>query len=229
MRASAVVLDGEKMRKLSRTIPIATLVSVAVMASASQAGATVTIGQTFPGAFNCSGPSTYFVESTAPASPSYAVPAGGGVITSWSLQAGADTGLVKLAVLRNAGGPSTFTTIGASAAQTLTANSLNSFPTSLAVQANDRIAALILSGSYDCASFGFDLADIGQRDADAVHDIGSTFTYTDPSDATRINIAATVEPTQSQPAKKKKKCKKKKHKRSAETAKKKKCKKKKKK
>src|SRR5512140_1566811 len=125
MRGSSKLLDwGRRMSKLARTIPIAILASVAVMASASQAGAAVTIGQTFSGTFNCVGPSTYFVQSTAPASPSYAVPAGGGMITSWSVQAGAAVGQVKLAVLRNAGAPSSFGTIGASAAQTLSANSL---------------------------------------------------------------------------------------------------------
>jgi hypothetical protein len=208
---------------------------VAVMAGTSQAGAAVTIGQTFAGTFNCTGPSTYFVQSTAPASPSYAVPAGGSAITSWSVQTGAAVGQVKLAVLRNAGGPSTFTTVGTSAAQTLSANSLNTFPTNLPVQANDRIGVLILSGSYDCASFGFDPADVGQRDALVVHDTG-TFTYSDPNPGARTDIAATVETAAQgqpagntgQPAASKKCKKKKKHRSAAQAAKKKKCKKKKK-
>jgi Ca2+-binding RTX toxin-like protein len=107
---------------------------------------------------------------------------------------GGDGGQVKLGVLRNAGAPSQFATIGASAARTLTASSTNTFPTQIPARANDRIAALILSGSnYGCASFGFDPADIGQRDAALVHDTGDTFTYTDPSTGTRINLAATVE------------------------------------
>jgi Ca2+-binding RTX toxin-like protein len=184
-----------------RRFSLAFLLAItALIAGPGSAGAATQIGQTFPGTFSCLGPSTYFEQSTAPASPSYAVPAGGGVITSWSVVArGGDTGQVKLGVLRNAGAPSQFTTIGASVARTLTAsltaNTLNTFTTRVPAQAGDRIAALILSGSnYACASFGFDSADVGQRDQALVHDAGDTFTYSDPNPGARINIGATVEP-----------------------------------
>jgi len=221
--------------RFSRTILAVAMVSAGAMAAASQAGATVTIGQTFLASFMCGGPSTYFEQSTAPGSPSYAVPAGGGTITSWSVQTGPSGAHVKLAVLRNAGGPSTFTTVSTSAEGVLAASTLNTFSTSLPVQADDRIGVLITSSSsfpYGCANPGFDPLDIGQRDAAVVHDTG-TFSYIDPSDHTRVNLSATVEPapsgtpTQGQPAATKK-CKKKKHKSGAQVAEKK-CKKKKKK
>ncbi len=77
----------------------------------------------------CTGPSTYLQVSTGQA-PSYTVPAGGGVITSWSTFAPLGGAVVKLGVFRPAGPPQdTYTTVGASPPQTLVAGSLNSFAT----------------------------------------------------------------------------------------------------
>ncbi len=183
-------------KRIVRAIAALAIAGGVVGALAPAATAATTIGSTAltPGPFECDSPSTYFSQSTDAASPSYAVPAGGGVITSWSVPAGAGPAEVKLGLLRPNLGPSTFTTADASAAESLAPSSLNTFDTRIPAQAGDRIAALIVSGSYPCASQTGDIDDIAQRDSLAVHDTGSIFTYDDPNPSTVILIAATVEP-----------------------------------
>jgi hypothetical protein len=69
---------------------------------------------------------------------SYAVPAGGTLITSWTVQAGDDTGPVGLEVWQ----PSTtltYTLVASTPVETLTANSVTTFPTSINVEAGDLI------------------------------------------------------------------------------------------
>ena len=64
-------------------------VTLALVLPASASGA-VTIGETESGApASCPPDFNRVQDSTAPTSPSYAVPAGGGVITSWSHHAAA--------------------------------------------------------------------------------------------------------------------------------------------
>jgi hypothetical protein len=170
----------------------ATSMLIAVPTGASAA---TQIGQTFiPSVFDCTGPSTYFQQATEPASPSYTVPAGGGVITSWQTQAVRGGAEVKFAAFRPTGTPSRFTTIGSSAMRTIQAIQLNTFSTQIPVQGGETIGLLIFSGTHQCARGGFGTGDTAQRDARAVHDTGSTFTYTDPSSPTRINVSANVEP-----------------------------------
>ena len=89
----------------------------------------------------------------------------------------------------------TYTTVGASPPQTLVAGSLNSFATSIPVQAGDTLGLLIVSGGHNCV-----IIDTGspedrtEREEGALFDIGAVHTYNDPSQpARRINVAATVE------------------------------------
>ena len=145
----------------------------------------------------CTGPSTYLQVSTGQA-PSYTVPAGGGVITSWSTFAPLGGAVVKLGVFRPAGPPQdTYTTVGASPPQTLVAGSLNSFATSIPVQAGDTLGLLIVSGGHNCV-----IIDTGspedrtEREEGALFDLGAVHTYNDPSQpARRINVAATSKRT----------------------------------
>ena len=171
----------------------------AMLMSASPTVAATTLGETnnpFSGV-TCTGPSTYLQVSTG-RTPSYTVPAGGGVITSWSTFAPAGQGgtQVKLGVFRPTAPPPTqYTTVGASAVQTLKADSVNAFPTSIPVQSGDTLGLLIVAGGYNCV-----IIDTGspqdrtEREEGALFDVGSVNTYNDPSQpARRINVAATVE------------------------------------
>ena len=71
--------------------------------------------------------------------PSYTVPAGGGVITSWAHQAPGPIGFaesIALKVLRPAGGTQ-FTVIGTSDVKLLPSDGFHSFPARIPVQAGD--------------------------------------------------------------------------------------------
>ena len=63
--------------------------------------------------------------SSAVGGPSYAVPPGGTSITSWSVQAGADTGPVGLEVWRPTTTPAMYQLIGFTGTKTLTAGQIH--------------------------------------------------------------------------------------------------------
>lgn len=92
---------------------------------------------------------------TASSGASYAVPAGGGTITGWSTQAGADAGPAALLVWRPTATAGTYMLVGESPLVTLTAGTLNTFnlSTPIAVNAGDLIG-LRLEGPLECAQAG---------------------------------------------------------------------------
>ena len=141
-------------RRTLRGFVAGAVACAAMVTSAHPAAAATTLGETnnpFSGV-TCTGPSTYLQVSTG-RTPSYSVPAGGGVITSWSTFAPAGQGgaQVKLGVFRPTGPPpAQYTTVGASATKTLKAGSVNAFPTSIPVQPGDTLGLLIVTGGYNC-------------------------------------------------------------------------------
>ena len=86
------------------------------------------------------GSGTYLNVQTAPASPSYVLPAG--IVTSWSFYANTTPGQVRLKVFRPAGGGQ-FTVVAQSDYQSVAASSLNTFATHLQVQAGDLIGVTV--------------------------------------------------------------------------------------
>jgi hypothetical protein len=177
---------------------LAALAAVSLAALIVPKGASaLVIGYTDrPEAFDCVGPSTYFQQATTATSPSYKVPAGGGVITGWETFGGTSAGAqVKLGVFRPTGVPSQFTTIASSAALTVRAGRDNRAKTQIPVFGGETIGLLILSGTHQCINtFDSSLGDTGQADQTAVHDTGSTFTYSDPNQGELINVRADVLP-----------------------------------
>ncbi len=171
----------------------------AMVMSPSPAAAATALGEAnnpFPNVL-CSGPSTYLQVSTGRA-PTYTVPAGGGVITSWSTLATAGRGgaQVKLGVFRPTGPPATqYTTVGASVAQTLQAGSLNAFPTNIPVEGGETLGLLIVAGTHNCITIDTGSADDRtEREEGALFDLGAVHTFNDPSQpARRVNVAATLE------------------------------------
>lgn len=88
-----------------------------------------------------------------------------------------------------------YTTVGSSSAETLTASSLNTFPTRITAQAGDGIGLIIFTGSHKCtiAATG-DPGDVANISG-AANDTGTTATYNPPSPGgTRANVSAVVEP-----------------------------------
>src|SRR5690349_3511952 len=101
-------------------------------------GATV-IGQTSSTGDSCAAGSTASFVQSQSAGSAYAVPAGGGVITSWSHNAQAGAGqAAKLKVYRPHPGPNGFLVVGHSDPTPL-ASGLSSHPARLPVQAGDVI------------------------------------------------------------------------------------------
>jgi hypothetical protein len=126
------------------------LAVVAATASASPAGAAVTIGQlvTVPG--GCADNNDWVQESVASGN-TYVVP-GNGTITSWSHNAGAGAGqTMTMKIWRHVVGP-TYTVVGHDGPRTLTQGFLNIFPTSLQVQAGDVLGLHTGTGSPACVS-----------------------------------------------------------------------------
>ncbi len=161
-------------------------------------GAT-TVGATGPGGqAQCVYNFTWVQGATAPTSPSYAVPAGGGVITQWSHHVSADTlptGTLRLKIFRKTSSQ-TYRTVGHSDLETLGGAGLKSFPTQISVQAGDLLGFRVGAATQvDCVRTGQagDVAEVGLfNEPDPLP--GSTFVSTDILNARLINLSAVVEP-----------------------------------
>lgn len=188
------------MRALSlRAICLAALLTsvtaLAFCASASSAGAAVTVGSTFTPTDLFGGPGTN-IQSSSPGN-SYTVPTNG-VITSWSFEAAADFfPPLKLKVVRPAGGDD-FNTVGDSRPEPPTGGTLNTFQTRISVRAGD-----LLGNSYSDTTTGLRLLVTGSGFnahqlcavcGDPVFDppAGMTATYTPAFDA-QIDVSAVLE------------------------------------
>ena len=169
--------------------------ALALCASASSAGAAVTIGSTFTPTDQFGGPGT-LIQSSSQAN-GYVVPTNG-VISSWSFEAPAGTTPpLKLKVVRPAGGDD-FTTVGESQLETPQASSLNTRPTRISVRTGD-----LLGNFYSGSTTGFRFLVTGSgSDAhqlcfecgDPVFDPspGTTVTYT-PAPDVQIDVSALLE------------------------------------
>jgi hypothetical protein len=183
-------------RLSSRRLLLALLVGAAgaVGIGASPAAATVTIGQTFMPTDDFGG-SGVFIQSTSP-NNSYVVP-GDGVITSWSFEAGAGvTPPMKLKIVRPAGG-NDFTTVGDSQLVTPTPETLNTWPTRIAVKAGDLPAHFYTDTTFGFRddTLGYDSHFIAGSTGDPNLDPppGATTTY-EFDEADQIDLSAALEP-----------------------------------
>jgi hypothetical protein len=153
---------------------------------ASGASASRLLGEQFTPSDPCDPGYTYL--QTASSGAPYSAP-DPGVITSWSFRADATPPQLKLEVARPAGG-NDYTTVGVSSAQTPTANTLNTYPVRIPVQAGDVIGLyLLIAGHCGIAPFsgyGFHYlaADPGP---------GTTATYVGPAPG-KVAVAALLEP-----------------------------------
>ncbi len=160
-----------------------------------QAQAATTIGRAATDSVtNCSAGFAWVQNTADLSSPSYTVPAGGGVITAWSHDVSADTpttATMRLKVFRKTA-PQTYLTVGHSVAQPLTSPGLKTFATSVSVQGGDLLGLRTGgSGETDC----FRSAQSGDVTEDGPADPapGEPFTSVEASSATSLNIAAVVE------------------------------------
>ena len=241
-------------RALGLTLALAVSAS---LVGAPNGWASVTLGQTdtvLADTGTCGGTPFIDIQAATGAAPNYAVPAGGGVITSWTIAGnGLATGDVEFKVFRPPGFDWLVVARSPSVPVPATATTAT-FAARMPVIANDILGLMSLDGAPACliqSASSSDLVDEGTTDEPP----GSFTLAASGLGNERANVSARLEPdidsdgfgdeTQDQcpgvtgpvngcpaptsvtttPAKKK--CKKKKHKRSAASAKKKKCKKKK--
>jgi Ca2+-binding RTX toxin-like protein len=161
--------------------------------------AATTIGEaTGSGTQICTTDWTWVQDATAPSSPSYAVPAGGGVITRWSHTVSSDTpttATLRLKVFRKTG-TKTYLTVGHSAIEPLTSDGLMVFATRIKVKAGD-LLGLRTGGTEgtDCYRTGQsgDVAELQGNTGEPDPPVGTTFNSTF-AEMFVLNVAAVVEP-----------------------------------
>jgi hypothetical protein len=134
-------------KRLFAALALFTLALLALGTTVGSAATTVTIGSTFSAA----GCNTAYAVQTG--NSTYVVPAGDWRVTSWSTQAGAG-GSMNLMIFRPTATPGTYTVVGESPVESLTANSLNTFTLAspIAVQPGDLLG--LWSTGANCAGFG---------------------------------------------------------------------------
>src|SRR4051794_33694119 len=114
-----LMLVGSCRRRLGLRLLSAAVALAVVLVVAAPAGAATTIGETVtnPNACTSDAVRVWWQHTTGSGSPSYAVPAGGGVITSWTTNPGDNAGSsTRLEVVREQG--TTYTVVGESDVQT---------------------------------------------------------------------------------------------------------------
>jgi hypothetical protein len=139
----------------------------------------------------CADPQSFFQDSST--GPSYAVPAGGGVITSWAFRTGPHAPFAaKLKMWRRTSDPNRFTVIGGDDFHFLPPNATTSFGVRVPVRAGDLLGAAIAAGSFPECSYTAGSGDV-ERYAPDDTPPGTTVTA-GPQSGLRFAISAKVEP-----------------------------------
>jgi hypothetical protein len=164
----------------------------------ASASASIILGQTGPSSFgDCSGGSAYTeLQFSTAGPPSYTVPAGGGVITSWSHQGGAsEAGQLKLKMYRVVTSPTLYTVVGQSSFTSMTPNVLIGGITRIPVQAGDvlgytRAADSVMTCLINTVASGDVVRDAPGADTPD----GMNTTFSSGSGQLRVNMTAVLEP-----------------------------------
>ncbi len=135
---------------------ITAAIGFGALALPASASAAATIGATGGnGATDCPPDFTWAQDSTAVGSPTYVVPAGGGVITSWSHDRGPAlaTAQLRLKIFRKTA-PNTYLTVGQSDFETLATAGVNTFATRIEVQGGDILGLRLTAAPVSCRRSG---------------------------------------------------------------------------
>lgn len=184
-------------------VPVQLIVALsAFLCFSPSAEAQITVGQVAPGTnplLSCGFVSAFDeYQTTVSSGASYTVPAPGGVLTSWSTNAGAGAGqTLGLKVFRPVS-PATFQVVGHDGPRPLAPSILNTFPVSIPVRAGDIVGLVAPPGAGGgiptaCEFETGRLADrIGFRKGEAPD--GTIFTQEEEETGSRVNVAATLLP-----------------------------------
>ncbi|WGY02597.1 hypothetical protein QI633_02300 [Nocardioides sp. QY071] len=181
-----------------RALVILPLAAVLYASVGQAATPTLTVGGTAATPADtggCAPDTVFWQDSVAGSSPSYTVP-GKGVITSWSVMAGAGPGGIVQLKVGPEGPDNTYTIAGSSVPRALTPSVLNTFPARISVAAGDRLGLRVPSGSAvaPCSIAGTAgdtmryISGVGPDPA-----LGSTY-VTNTAANLRINVSVQVEP-----------------------------------
>ena len=171
--------------------------SALIAASASSAGAAVTIGQAASagGAGDCGGPTLYLTSQVAPGSPSYVVPAGGGVLTKWSAGGGNIDSTLELKVV-NQTAPMNYRVVATDVPRTLLANVVNNYPIRIPVTGGEYLSLWVSATGQFCA-YPSEPGDVTEYRSGSQPEpnVGDTFvTNAAAPIPVRINASAVLEP-----------------------------------
>jgi Ca2+-binding RTX toxin-like protein len=174
-----------------RALCVGFLVS-ALAAPSGASAATTVIGQVAPESAP-TGKQPFVVQESTAGAPSYEVPAGGGVITSWSMRAETDGGTAKLKVFRQTSDvfPYLFHVESESALETVEAGRVNTFTTHIVVTGGEELG-LTADGPitfFSMPSGGFDERANFASDPPP----GTDASVTSSALASRVNVSANVE------------------------------------
>jgi hypothetical protein len=180
-----------------RALALSVAAGLVALAAPFSATAAVELGQTGTPTTSC-GINDSLVQSVHTPSTSYAVPAGGGVITDWSFQASTTGQTAKLMVFRPTAVPSQFVVVGKSALATFTAGVRLTSPTRIPVQEGDLLGMRTqATGGGNCMVNGGGAANrirfkTPQDPADPPD--GATLNLNEDYPDLTILVAASVEP-----------------------------------
>jgi Domain of unknown function DUF11 len=185
---------------LGRRWGLATITVVAAAVPASAGAITV-------GAVAGSDPGTcksineaVFLAQTASSGPSYAVPSGGGLITSWQTSYGSSGAFLSMVVLRVTANPALYTVVG-SDSETLpspiSANHISSFaPASpILVQAGDIVGLQIPSSSETACFYEGGIGDVFFGGPAGSLSPGASLEITSAAEKGRVNVEANLTQT----------------------------------
>ena len=176
------------------------LAALSLIASASPAAASVTIGQVAPPSppATCFGDATFdWVQPTVTSGNSYVVPVAG-TITSWSTSATAGAGQTfKMKVWRLVSG-STYMAVGHEGPRALTGGVLNTFPASVPVKPGDVLGANNKRPPDSACVFSTP----GEGPLASMTDLadGESGAFSGTGGGKRVNISAVVTPTPPPPS-----------------------------
>jgi hypothetical protein len=179
--------------RITPVLVIAAALCLALPASASSA---VKIGRADgDSGLGCLPGATFIQSNTGSSTPSYAVPAGGGVIVSWQVEALVVDQTLKLKVVRPTPMTNVFRVVGQSNGFFgFPGPGIQTFPARIPVRAGDRLGFTTGTFLFDgCSLATADPADIW-RSVAGDPAVGSQVTTSGPSSNETLNIAATVEP-----------------------------------
>ena len=172
------------------------LVALATLAlAATAASAATTVGQTGNTGSGCSGSGFTFLQDTVAGPPAYEAPTGG-VITSWSHDAGTGTLQMRLKLYRRTANPDQYSVVRQSEPETPQPGGLRTFPTRITVSSGDLLGLSLLSGTGASACI-FTTSATADRARQASGDptVGSILSGPyNGANSRRVNVSAQLEP-----------------------------------